>query len=47
MISFEKDKDRPSVLAIGFIEGLGSTNVIPEQVNLKGTLRAMDEVSEH
>ena len=42
-ISFIKEKDRPSVLAIGFIEGLGSTNVIPEQVKLKGTLRAMDE----
>ena len=42
-IYFQKEKDRPSVLAIGFIEGLGSTNVIPEQVKLKGTLRAMDE----
>ena len=42
-ISFVKEKGRPSVLAIGFIEGLGSTNVIPEQVKLKGTLRAMDE----
>lgn len=42
--SFQKDKDRPSVLAIGFVEGLGSTNVIPGQVKLKGTLRAMDEV---
>ena len=42
-VSFQKEKDRPSVLAIGFIEGLGSTNVIPEQVKLKGTLRAMDE----
>ena len=39
----KKVKDRPCVLAIGFIEGLGSTNVIPEQVKLKGTLRAMDE----
>ena len=38
-----KEKDRPCVLAIGFIEGLGSTNVIPEKVKLKGTLRAMDE----
>jgi len=38
-----KEKDRPCVLAIGFIEGLGSTNVVPEQVKLKGTLRAMDE----
>tara|TARA_B110000459_G_scaffold121387_1_gene133775 strand:+ start:54 stop:1223 length:1170 start_codon:yes stop_codon:yes gene_type:complete len=37
------EKDRPCVLAIGFIEALGSTNVIPEQVKLKGTLRAMDE----
>ena len=41
--SFKKDKDCPSVLAIGFIEGIGSTNVIPEIVRLKGTLRAMDE----
>ena len=40
---FEKEKDRPCVLAIGFIEGLGSTNIIPDQVNLKGTLRVMDE----
>jgi len=40
---YEKEKDRPCVLAIGFIEGLGSTNVIPEKVKLKGTLRAMDE----
>lgn len=43
-ISFKKEKYRPSVLAIGFIEGLGSTNVIPQKVSLKGTLRAMDEV---
>ena len=39
----KKEKDRPCVLAIGLIEGLGSTNVIPEKVNIKGTLRAMDE----
>ena len=39
----KKEKDRPCVLAIGFIEGLGSTNVIPEKVNIKGTLRALDE----
>jgi len=38
-----KEKDRPCVLAIGFIEALGSTNVIPEQLKLKGTLRVMDE----
>ena len=41
--SFVKEKHRPSVLAIGFIEALGSTNVITEKVKLKGTLRAMDE----
>jgi len=39
----KKEKDRPCVLSIGFIQALGSTNVIPEQVKLKGTLRAMDE----
>jgi len=38
-----KEKGRPCVLAIGFIEGLGSTNVIPDNVKLKGTLRVMDE----
>jgi len=43
-VFFLKEKDRPAVLAIGFIEGLGSTNVIPEHVELKGTLRAIDEV---
>ena len=42
-ISFSKYRDYPSVLAIGFIEGLGSTNVIPDNVMLKGTFRAMDE----
>jgi len=42
-VCFKKYKDYPSVLAIGFVEGLGSTNVIPESVMLKGTLRAMDE----
>ena len=42
-ISFKKDKDQPSVLAIGFIEGLGSTNIIPKTVRIKGTFRAMDE----
>ena len=39
----KKCKDYPSVLAIGFIEGLGSTNVIPDSVILKGTFRAMHE----
>lgn len=42
-VYFKKNKDSYSVLAIGFIEGLGSTNVIPDRVMLKGTLRAIDE----
>lgn len=42
-VYFKKYKDYPSVLAIGFVEGLGSTNVIPDSVLLKGTLRTMDE----
>ncbi len=40
---FNQYKDAPSVFAIGFIEGAGSTNVIPDRVSLKGTLRVMDE----
>ncbi len=33
----------PSVLSIGFIEGKGATNVIPNEVTMKGTFRTMDE----
>lgn len=33
----------PTVIAFGKIEGLGATNVIPEQVKLEGTFRTMDE----
>ena len=40
---FKKYKDAPSVFAIGFIEGLGSTNIIPDSLRLKGTLRVIDE----
>ncbi len=40
---FTPERKRPSVFAIGFVEALGSTNVIPDKVQLKGTLRAMDE----
>jgi amidohydrolase len=36
----EKDK---SIFAIGYIKGNGSTNIIPEKVNLMGTFRALDE----
>lgn len=33
----------PTVLAFGKIEGKGATNVIPDEVNIEGTFRAMDE----
>lgn len=33
----------PSVLTFGHIEGLGATNIIPEEVKLKGTFRTFDE----
>ncbi|MBS1647652.1 MAG: amidohydrolase [Bacteroidetes bacterium] len=33
----------PTVLAFGKITGNGATNVIPEQVNIEGTFRTMDE----
>tara|TARA_B100001750_G_scaffold247640_1_gene274121 strand:+ start:565 stop:1740 length:1176 start_codon:yes stop_codon:yes gene_type:complete len=32
-----------NVFSIGYIEAKGSTNIIPDQVELKGTFRAMDE----
>lgn len=36
-------KDVPCVLAVGRIEGLGATNVIPDKVTIQGTFRTMDE----
>ena len=33
----------PCVLSFGRIEGLGATNVIPDEVKLEGTFRTMDE----
>jgi amidohydrolase len=35
--------DLPTVLSFGRIEGLGATNVIPEEVKLQGTLRTFNE----
>ena len=32
-----------AIFAIGFIDGKGSTNIIPNEVNLMGTFRALDE----
>ena len=37
------DQPEPTVLAFGKIEGKGATNVIPDVVELKGTLRTLDE----
>jgi amidohydrolase len=44
IISRNKNPKLPSVLTFGKIEGLGATNVIPDEVNIAGTFRAMDEV---
>lgn len=43
IISRIKNPKFPSVLTFGKIEGLGATNVIPDEVNIAGTFRAMDE----
>ena len=40
---FEQQTEIPSVFSIGYIQGLGSTNVVPDKVEMMGTLRAMDE----
>jgi len=43
IISRNKNPKLPSVLTFGKIEGLGATNVIPDEVKIQGTFRAMDE----
>ncbi len=43
VISRRKDPQKPSVLSITAINGGNTTNVIPGEVQLKGTFRAMDE----
>ncbi len=35
--------DVPTVLSFGYIEGKGATNVIPNEVKIKGTFRTFDE----
>lgn len=37
------DPTIPSVISIGRIEGLGATNVIPDEVTMQGTFRTLDE----
>ena len=39
---FFKHKDE-TIFAIGYVNGSGSTNIIPNNVNLMGTFRALDE----
>jgi amidohydrolase len=43
IISRTLDPFRPGVLTIGKIAGGSATNIIPDEVKLEGTLRAMDE----
>lgn len=43
IISRNKNPRFPSVLTFGKFEGLGATNVIPNEVQIQGTFRAMDE----
>jgi len=43
LISRNRDPFAPSVLSICAINGGNTTNVIPSEVHLKGTFRAMDE----
>jgi len=38
-----KEKDIPTIISIGFVEGLGATNVVPNQVYIQGTFRTLNE----
>jgi amidohydrolase len=44
IISRNASPKQPTVLTFGKIEGGSTTNVIPSEVNIAGTFRAMDEV---
>jgi amidohydrolase len=43
LVSRYADPKTPTVLTFGDIHGSGATNIIPEKVELKGTLRTFDE----
>ena len=43
VISRNADPKTPSVLTFGKVTGNGATNIIPNQVDLEGTFRTMDE----
>ena len=44
IISRNKSPELPSVLSFGKMEALGATNIIPNEVKIAGTFRAMNEV---
>ena len=43
VISRNKNTLTPGILSFGYISGEGATNVIPNEVKIKGTFRTMDE----
>ena len=43
IISRKSNPKKPSVLSFGKVEALGATNIIPNEVKIAGTFRAMDE----
>jgi amidohydrolase len=43
IVSRKSNPAIPSVLSFGYIEGKGATNIIPNEVVLKGTFRTFDE----
>src|SRR5690606_31822751 len=43
IISRNASPKQPTVLTFGKISGEGATNIIPDEVNIAGTFRAMDE----
>ncbi|UTW67253.1 amidohydrolase [bacterium SCSIO 12643] len=38
-----KEKNIPTIVSIGFVEGLGATNIVPDQVYIQGTFRTLNE----
>ncbi|MFT4753610.1 MAG: amidohydrolase [Salibacteraceae bacterium] len=38
-----KEQNIPTIISIGFVEGLGATNIVPDQVYIQGTFRTMNE----
>ena len=38
-----KKENIPTIISIGFVEGLGATNIVPDQVYIQGTFRTMNE----